>query len=97
MGKPLKVSLELKAKVMLEIVSGEKSLAQASRDYRIKGTVLHRWQVQFLEGLPEMEAVVPTGVITIWITRMFCRFASCATCARLSPGASRLVAASVYQ
>ena len=54
MGKPRKFSPEFTAKVMLEIVSGEKSLAQASRDYRIKDTVLHRWQAQFLEGLPEI-------------------------------------------
>ena len=57
MGKPRKFSPEFKTKVMLEIVSGEKSLAQASRGYRIKDTVPHRWQAQFLEGLPEIFAV----------------------------------------
>ena len=41
---------------MLEIVSGEKSLAQASRDYRVKDTVLHRWKAQSLEGLPAIFA-----------------------------------------
>lgn len=41
---------------MLEIVSSEKSLAQASRGYRIKDTLLHRWQAQFLEGLLEIFA-----------------------------------------
>ena len=56
MGKPRKFSPEFKTKVMLEIVSGEKSLAQASRDYRMKDTVFHRWKVQFLEGLPEIFA-----------------------------------------
>ena len=56
MGKPRKFSPEFKAQVMLEIVSGKKSLAQASRDYRIKDTVLHRWKAQFFEGLPEIFA-----------------------------------------
>ena len=42
---------------MLEIVSGEKSLAQASRGYRIKDTLLHRWKAQYLKGLPEIFAV----------------------------------------
>ena len=56
MGKPRKFSPEFKAQVMLEIVSGKKSLAQASRDYQIKDTVLHRWKAQFLEGAPEIFA-----------------------------------------
>ena len=54
MGKPRKFSPEFKAKIMLEIVSGEKNLAQASSGYRIKDTALHRWKAQFLEGLPEI-------------------------------------------
>ena len=56
MGKPRRFSSEFKAQVMLEIVSGQKSLAEASREYRIKDTVLHRWKAQFLEGLPEIFA-----------------------------------------
>ena len=51
MGKPRKFSPEFKAQVMLEIVSGKKSLAAASREYQIKDTLLQRWKVQFLEGL----------------------------------------------
>ncbi len=56
MGKPRRFSPEFKASVMLEIVSGRKSLAQVSREHQIKDTVLHRWKTQFLEGLPEIFA-----------------------------------------
>jgi transposase-like protein len=55
-GKPRRFSPEFKASVMLEIVSGRKSLAQVSREHQIKDTVLHRWKTQFLEGLPEIFA-----------------------------------------
>lgn len=50
MGKARKFSPEFKAQVVLEIVSGRKSLAQASRDYQIKNTVLSRWKAQFFDG-----------------------------------------------
>jgi transposase-like protein len=39
---------EFKAKVVLELISGEKGLAQASREYGIKDTVLSRWKQDFL-------------------------------------------------
>ena len=52
MGKARKFSPEFKARVVLEIVSGRKSLALASREYQIKNTVLSRWKAQFLEGAP---------------------------------------------
>lgn len=52
MGKPRKFSPEFKAEVVLEIVSGNRSLAEVSREYQIKDTVLHRWKAQFLEGAP---------------------------------------------
>ena len=56
MGKPRKFSPDFKAHVMLEIVSGKKSLAATSREHQIKDTLLHRWKTQFLEGLPEIFA-----------------------------------------
>ena len=52
MGKARKFSPEFKAQIVLEIVSGSKSLAQASREYQIKDTVLSRWKAQFLDGAP---------------------------------------------
>jgi transposase len=39
---------EFKVKVVLELISGAKSLAQASREYGIKDTVLSRWKQEFL-------------------------------------------------
>ena len=39
---------EYKVKVVLELISGAKSLAQASREYGIKDTVLSRWKQEFL-------------------------------------------------
>ena len=39
---------EFKAKVVLELISGEKGLAEASREYGIKDTVLSRWRQDFL-------------------------------------------------
>ena len=56
MGKPRKFRADFKALVMLEIVSGKKSLAEVSREHQIKDTVLQRWKRQFLAGLPEIFA-----------------------------------------
>jgi transposase-like protein len=41
-------SAEFKAKVVLELISGEKGLMEASREYQIKDTVLSRWKQEFL-------------------------------------------------
>ena|SRR5271157_344921 len=41
-------SAEFKAKVVLELITGEKGLEQASREYGIKDTVLARWKQEFL-------------------------------------------------
>jgi len=43
-----KFTAENKAKCVLEIISGEKGLAQASREYGIKDTLLSRWKQEFL-------------------------------------------------
>jgi len=41
-------SAEFKTNVVLELVGGKKSLAEASREYSIKDTVLSRWKQEFL-------------------------------------------------
>ena len=41
-------SAELKTNVVLELIAGKKSLAEASREYNIKDTVLSRWKQEFL-------------------------------------------------
>jgi len=40
---------EFKAKVVIEMISGQKGLMQASREYGIKDSVLSRWKQEFLE------------------------------------------------
>ena len=45
---------EFKAKVVLEILAERKSLAQASREYGIKDSVLSRWKQEFIERSPQL-------------------------------------------
>lgn len=45
---------EFKVRVVLELISGKKSLSQASRDYSIKDSVLSRWRQEFLERAPQV-------------------------------------------
>ena len=45
---------EFKAGVVLEILSGQKSIAQASREYGIKDSVLSRWKQEFIERSPQL-------------------------------------------
>jgi len=45
---------EFKAKVVLQLISGEKGLTQASREYGIKDTVLSRWKQEFLANASQL-------------------------------------------
>jgi len=47
-------SPEFKVRVILELISGEKGLMQASREYGIKDTVLSRWKQEFLERATQL-------------------------------------------
>lgn len=49
-----KFTAEFKAKVVLELISGEKGLMQSSREYAIKDSVLSRWKQEFLERAPQV-------------------------------------------
>jgi len=49
-----KFSHEFKARVVLELISGEKGLMQASREYEIKDSVLSRWKQDFIERAPQL-------------------------------------------
>lgn len=49
-----KFTAEFKAKVVLELISGEKGLMQASREYEIKDSVLSRWKQEFIERAPQL-------------------------------------------
>jgi transposase-like protein len=43
---------EFKARVVLEVLTGAKSMAEACREYQVRSQVLSRWKVQFLEQAP---------------------------------------------
>ena len=50
MPKPRDFSPQFRFRVVLEIVSGQKSLAEVSREHKIKDSLLHRWEAEFLES-----------------------------------------------
>ena len=45
---------EFKAKVVMEILTGEMTTMQASRRYGIKDSLLYRWKSEFWERLPQI-------------------------------------------
>lgn len=47
-----KYTPEYKARIVLEIITEQKSIAQASREYKIKDSVLSRWKQEFIERSP---------------------------------------------
>jgi len=49
-----KFTPEFKARVVLEMLTEQKSAAQASREYGIKGSVLSRWKQEFIERSPTL-------------------------------------------
>jgi len=49
MDKRRTYSSEFKARVVLQMISGERSAAQLSREHGIKDSVLSRWKQEFVE------------------------------------------------
>ena len=49
-----KFTPEFKAQVVLEMLTEQKSAAQASREYGIKDSVLSRWKQEFIERSPTL-------------------------------------------
>lgn len=49
-----KFTPEFKARIVLEILTEDMSLAQASRKYKIKDSVLSRWRQEFIERAPRL-------------------------------------------
>ncbi len=45
---------EFKVRVALELISGEKTLMEASREYKIKDSVISRWRTELLERAPSL-------------------------------------------
>ena len=54
MAKRRTFTPEFKARVVLEMLVEGKRLAQASREYGIKDTVLSRWKQEFIERSPSV-------------------------------------------
>lgn len=54
MAKRRAFTPEFKAKVVLEMLLDGRSLAQASREYRVKDSVLSRWKQEFIERSPKV-------------------------------------------
>lgn len=54
MRKRRKFTPEFKARIVLEMLIDGKSLAQTSREYKIKDSLLSRWKAEFLERCPRV-------------------------------------------
>ena len=54
MPKRKHYTAEFKTRVVLELLSGQKGLMQASREYEIKDTILSRWKQEFMERAPQL-------------------------------------------
>jgi len=54
MTKRRRFTAEYKAQVVLEMLTEQKSAAQASREYGIKDSVLSRWKQEFIERSPKL-------------------------------------------
>ena len=55
MGKPHRnYTPEFKVRVVLELISGKKTLGEASREYKIKDSVISRWRQEFIERAPQV-------------------------------------------
>jgi len=54
MKKRRQFSPEFKTKIVLELISGEKGLMEASREYEIKDSVLSRWKQEFIARAPQL-------------------------------------------
>src|SRR4030095_2015494 len=54
MPKRKHYNAEFKTRVVLELLTAQKGLMQASREYGIKDTILSHWKQEFLERAPQL-------------------------------------------
>ena len=54
MSKKRSYTPEFKARVVLEIISQQKSLAQASREHGVRDSVISRWKQEFIDRSPQV-------------------------------------------
>ncbi len=50
MGRPVVFPPEVKTRIVLSILSGERSIAQAARQEKVSEQSIGRWKAEFLEG-----------------------------------------------
>ncbi len=50
MGRPAVFSVETKARIVLSILAGEQTVAQAARQEKVSEQSIGRWKAEFLEG-----------------------------------------------
>ncbi len=50
MAKRRRFTATFKAQVVLELLSGSKSVAEAAREHQVKPEIIARWRRQFLEN-----------------------------------------------
>lgn len=53
MGKTRQFSTEFKAKVALEAIRGNKTIAELASHFKVHPTQVHQWKKQALEQLPD--------------------------------------------
>jgi transposase len=51
---------EFKLKLVVQILSGQRTLAELSREHQIKDSLIARWRDQFLERATQVFAPAPT-------------------------------------
>lgn len=51
---------EFKLKLVVQVVSGQRTLAELSREHQIKDSVISHWRDQFLERAIQVFAPAPT-------------------------------------
>lgn len=67
-----KFTPQFKAKVVLELLSGAKTPAQACREYGIRDSLLYKWRKEFLERAPRVfeEKAGPGGEYEVRIAEL---------------------------
>ena len=53
-------SAEFKVKLVVQVLSGQRTVSELSREYQIKDSVIARWRDQFLERASQVFAPAPT-------------------------------------
>lgn len=64
MGRPPVIPVETKTRVVLAVLSGEVSVAEAARKEKVSEQSIHRWRTEFVEAGKSALAAGKTGPST---------------------------------